>query len=72
MQRLVRDQRPALVLWADGDVVLPLESVGRPFQRLFRAADDLTLIRDAGHFLQEDQGDQVGRVIADWLTRQQR
>jgi pimeloyl-ACP methyl ester carboxylesterase len=39
---------------------------------LFRAADDLTLIRDAGHFLQEDQGDQVGRVIGDWLTRQQR
>jgi len=23
MQRLVRDQRPALVLWADADVVLP-------------------------------------------------
>ncbi len=72
MQRLVRDQRPALVLWADADVVLPLESVGRSFQRLFRTADDLTVIRDAGHFLQEDQGDQVGRVIADWLTRQQR
>jgi haloalkane dehalogenase len=72
MQALVRDQRPALVLWADADVVLPLESVGRPFQRLFRTADDLTVIRDAGHFLQEDQGDQVGRVIGDWLTRQQR
>jgi len=52
--------------------VLPLESVGRPFQRLFRTADDLTVIRDAGHFLQEDQGDQVGQVIGDWLTRQQR
>ena len=54
------------------DVVLPLESVGRPFQRLFRTAEDLTVIRDAGHFLQEDQGDQVGQVIGDWLTRQQR
>src|SRR6266700_3819612 len=64
--------RPAVVLWADADVVLPLESVGRPFQRLFRTADDLTVIRDAGHFLQEDQGDQVGQVIGDWLTRQQR
>jgi haloalkane dehalogenase len=72
MQRLVRDQRPALVLWADADAVLPLESVGRPFQRLFRTADDLTVIRDAGHFLQEDQGDQVGRVIGDWLARPQR
>ena len=72
MRRLVRDQRPALVLWADRDVVLPLESFGRPFQRLFRTADDLTLIQDAGHYLQEDQGDQVGRVIADWLTRQRR
>jgi haloalkane dehalogenase len=66
----MRDQRPALVLWADADVVLPLESVGRQFQRLFPTADELTVIRDAGHFLQEDQGDRVGRVIADWLTRQ--
>jgi haloalkane dehalogenase len=70
LQRLVRAQRPALVLWADADVVLPLESVGRQFRRLFQTADDLTVIRDAGHFLQEDQGDQIGRVIADWLTRQ--
>jgi pimeloyl-ACP methyl ester carboxylesterase len=69
MQRLIHDQRPALVLWADADVVLPLESVGRQFQRLFRTADELTVIRNAGHFLQEDQGDQVGRVIGDWLTR---
>jgi haloalkane dehalogenase len=67
---LVRDQRPALVLWADADRVLPLESAGRQFQRLFQTADDLTVIHDAGHFLQEDQGDHVGRVIADWLTRQ--
>ncbi|HYR15896.1 MAG TPA: alpha/beta fold hydrolase, partial [Mycobacterium sp.] len=72
MQRLIRDQRPALVLWADTDRVLPLESVGRPFQRLFKTAEDLTVIRDAGHFLQEDQGDQVGWVIGDWLIRQPR
>lgn len=71
LQRLVRDRRPALVLWADADAVLPLESVGRQFRRLFQTADEVTVIQEAGHFLQEDQGDQVGRVIRDWLTRQQ-
>jgi len=70
VQHLLDDRRPALVLWADSDTVLPLESVGRQFQRLFQTADDLTVIRDAGHYLQEDQGAEVGRVIADWLTPQ--
>src|SRR5256712_9926920 len=72
MQRLVRDQRPPLVLWADTDRVLPLESVSRPFPRLFTQAGDLTVIREAGHFLQEDQGDQVGPVIRDLLIPQPR
>lgn len=72
IERLRSDDRPALVVWAGADSVLPLEPVGRQFQRLFRTADDLTVIRDAGHYLQEDQGEQVGRVIADWLVRQRR
>jgi haloalkane dehalogenase len=67
--RLSLDQRPVLVLWADSDRVLPVDPVGRAFARLFRRADELVVIEDAGHFLQEDQGELVGTTIADWLRR---
>jgi haloalkane dehalogenase len=60
------DRRPTLMLWAERDPVLPLgvgerfaEAIGRPPPRP---------IPGAGHFLQEDQGRLVGRLIADWLT----
>jgi haloalkane dehalogenase len=69
VERLVRDRRPVLVLWADSDRVLPVDGVGRPFQRLFWRAEGLTVIPEAGHFLQEDQGELVGQTIADWLVR---
>ena len=68
LQRLIRDRRPALLLWADADPVLPLEPFGRQMQRVLAMADELTVIRDAGHYLQEDQGDLVGRTIAAWLA----
>ena len=34
------------------------ESIGRPAPRT---------VPDASHFLQEDQGPLIGRLIADWL-----
>ena len=53
------------MLWAENDPVLPprageafADALGRPAPRL---------IPDAGHFLQEDQGELVGATIADWL-----
>jgi haloalkane dehalogenase len=67
LEYLQQDERPALLLWADSDVALPLDPVGRKAQELFPRAEPLTVIEDAGHFLQEDQGDMVGRLIADWL-----
>ena len=67
-EALVADRRPALVLWADSDPALPLDSVGRAVQGLFPTADELTVIENAGHFLQEDQGERIGRLIADWLA----
>ena len=67
-EALVRDTRPALLLWADSDPALPLDSVGRLVQSLFPTADELTVIEDAGHFLQEDQGERIGRLVADWLS----
>jgi haloalkane dehalogenase len=59
------DRRPALVLWADSDPVLPLET-GRRFAQAL-GGEIGHVIADAGHFLQEDAGAEIGRLIADWL-----
>jgi haloalkane dehalogenase len=63
---LREDERPALVLWADSDPILPF-SVGE------RVSSQLDLpaprpIADAGHFLQEDAGPEIGAIVADWLS----
>ncbi|MBA2567503.1 MAG: alpha/beta fold hydrolase [Thermoleophilaceae bacterium] len=67
VEALTRETRPALLLWADSDPALPLEPVGRLVQSIFPTADELTVIEDASHFLQEDQGERIGRIVADWL-----
>ena len=59
------DKRPALVLWADSDPVLPF-SVGE------RVSSQLNFpppraIEGASHFLQEDAGPEIGAIVADWL-----
>jgi haloalkane dehalogenase len=59
------DARPKLVLWADSDPVLPLRT-GEQFASALGAEID-HVIADASHFLQEDQGPEIGRLIADWL-----
>ena len=68
LQRLLHDHRPAQILWADADPVLPLEPYARQMQRVLPMADELNVIGDAGHYLQEDQGALVGRTIAAWLA----
>lgn len=64
---LKNDDRPALLLWGDSDLALPLEPVGRLVQQLFPTAGPLTVVENAGHFLQEDQGELIGRLITDWI-----
>jgi haloalkane dehalogenase len=59
------DDRPAMVLWADSDPILPF-SVGE------RVSEQLNFpaprkIENASHFLQEDVGPEIGRIIAEWL-----
>ena len=66
LDALREDRRPALMLWADSDPVVPLHTGERFAQAIGRAAPEV--IADAGHFLQEDQGPEIGRRIADWLT----
>jgi haloalkane dehalogenase len=67
IEALSREHRPTLVLWADSDPALPLEPVGRLVQRLIPSAEKLIVVADAGHYLQEDQGERVGGLIAEWL-----
>jgi haloalkane dehalogenase len=65
LKALREDRRPTLMLWGDSDPVLPpsvgedfAEAIGRPAPRH---------VKDAGHFLQEDQGPLIGQLVADWL-----
>ena len=59
------DTRPKLFLWADSDPVLPLET-GRRFAAALGGEID-HVIAGASHFLQEDAGPEIGRLIAEWL-----
>jgi haloalkane dehalogenase len=65
---LSTDDRPSMLLWGDSDPALPLEPVGHAVQRFFPTAEPLTVIENAGHFLQEDQGEKIGRLIAGWVA----
>ena len=60
------DRRPKLVLWADSDPVLPLETGERFANALGTTIDHV--IEDASHFLQEDAGPEIGRLTAEWLA----
>jgi haloalkane dehalogenase len=66
LDALRADQRPKLVLWADSDPVIPLETGERFAATLGTEIDHV--IADAGHFLQEDAGPEIGRLIAEWLS----
>ncbi len=66
LEALGGDQRPKLIMWADSDPVLPLET-GRRFAAAL-GTEVAHVIADAGHFLQEDAGPQIGGLIADWLA----
>jgi pimeloyl-ACP methyl ester carboxylesterase len=57
---------PAIVLWGERDVFLPIDLVGRPLAELMRA----DLIRlPGGHFTPLDCPDDVARALYDFLVR---
>jgi haloalkane dehalogenase len=53
------------MLWADQDPILPPKA-GEAFARAL-GQDPPRLVGEAGHFLQEDQGPEIGALIAEWL-----
>ena len=65
LEALRNDDRPKLALWADRDPVLPFE-VGERFAAAI-GAEPPRKIENASHFLQEDAGEEIGGLIADWL-----
>jgi haloalkane dehalogenase len=66
LEALRDDDRPVLMLWADSDPILTLET-GRRFADAIGQPEP-EVIPNASHFLQEDQGELIGRRIAEWLT----
>jgi haloalkane dehalogenase len=65
--KLAEWRRPALVLWSDSDPIFP-PRVAERFVDHIPGAELGELVTGAGHFLQEDAGEVVGRRIAEWLA----
>jgi len=61
-------KRPALVLFSTADPIFSVE-VGRRFAEAIPGSDPLETIDGAGHFLQEDRGEEVGTRLLAFLRR---
>ena len=68
LEALAADRRPTLMLWAEHDPVLTLETAERFAAAIGR--EPPRVVPEASHFLQEDQGPEIGRLIAEWLGDQ--
>lgn len=68
LEALAGDSRAKLHLWADGDPILPFK-LGEAFAERIGAAPPEP-IAGASHFLQEDQGEAIGKRIAAWIGEQ--
>ncbi len=65
--RLRSFEQPALVLFSDSDPIFSRRAAEAMAELLPNAELDPP-VEGAGHFLQEDQGEAVGRRIAGWLS----
>jgi len=66
-EKLSRWERPALVFFGDSDLIFS-PRVAERLAELIPGAELQEPIAGAGHFLQEDAGEEVGRRIAAWLA----
>ena len=66
-ERLARWDRPALVLFSDSDPIFsPQHAEG--IAAHIPGAGEAEIVAGAGHFLQEDRGEEVGRRIAQFVA----
>lgn len=65
---LSRWNKPALVAFSDSDQVFPYPKSGQVFADLIPAAGEQVRIEGAGHFLQEDRGEQLAKELMTLLT----
>jgi haloalkane dehalogenase len=65
-EALMRWEKPALVLFSDSDPIFS-PRVGERFAERIPGAEPAETIVGAGHFLQEDKGEELGERIARWL-----
>ena len=68
-EKLAKWEQPTYVLFSTGDPIFSTNTGQRLVDHI-PGADQLDTIDGAAHFLQEDQGEEVGRRIAAWLTAQ--
>lgn len=64
-ERLRSFDRPALVLFSDSDPIFSRRAA-EVMAELLPRTELAEPVANAGHFLQEDQGEAVGRAIAEW------
>jgi haloalkane dehalogenase len=60
-------RKPALVIFSDSDPIFS-PRVGERFGKLIPGAEVGEPLAGAGHFLQEDKGEELGERIARWLS----
>lgn len=65
---LAGDRRPALTMWAESDPIFPRERFAPQLGEILPAGGEPLTVERAGHFLQEDRGEWIGRLIAGWLS----
>jgi haloalkane dehalogenase len=65
-EALTRWEKPALILFSDSDPIFSPRNGERMAERI-PGAEPAETIAGAGHFLQEDKGEELGERIARWL-----
>jgi len=66
-EQLGRWEKPALVLFSDSDPIFSPSAAERIAQHIPGALEP-EIVEGAGHFLQEDRGEQIGRRIAQFVS----
>jgi haloalkane dehalogenase len=64
-ERLAEWEKPALVCFSDSDPIFPPKA-GQRFVDLIPGAQALHVIEGGSHFLQEDKGEEIGALVADF------